>query len=112
MPNPYTVDHWCSHPDQNNDDCQTGYDFPTLAKAEEALEKGSQSYFVAFLELKGPDGLRKVVANPNYDAARVERENRQEDRDAQSEYAMQAGMAFGVEGYNDAMGWSSESPED
>lgn len=109
--NPYSVEQWCSHPDEGNDDCNTGEDFPTLAQAELALSKGTADYDVAFLVLNGPDKLRIVVSNPNYNAAKVLRERRRHDAEWKRECAMQAGMAFGVDGYNDEMGWSTESED-
>lgn len=111
MSHPYAVNQWCSHPNLQNDDCQTGEDFATLEAAEEAFAKGSTHYFVEFIQLVGP-GVDKIAPNPNYDARRVARERRQAEREEQREQAMQAGMGLGVEGYNDAMGWSTESPED
>jgi hypothetical protein len=111
MPHPYAVNHWCSHPNLQNDDCQTGEDFPTLEEAEEAFAKGSTDYAVEFIQLAGP-GVGKIAPNPNYDARRVARERRQADREERREQAMQAGMGLGVEAYNETMGWSTESPED
>lgn len=34
-----------------------------------------------------------------------------DDADWRREQAIQAGMGFGVEGFNDAMGWGTEEPE-
>jgi hypothetical protein len=44
-------------------------------------------------------GIQQVCANPDY------RPSKDDDRAERSEFAMQQGMAFGVEAYNEAMGW-------
>lgn len=107
---PYTVDLWGSHPDANNDDCWTGTDYATLAEAVAAFEaevEGSTycpSYTVAFVVLDGPD-VHRERANPAFDPRRIEREERAERRAERREFATQQGMAFGCDGFNDAMGW-------
>lgn len=118
---PYRIDIWGSHPDAGNDDCWTGDEFATLAEARAALadidgtvlasEPGAnldlRVYFAgwAFAELDGPD-VHEIKANPDHRAVRARR--RDAERSAgewKHEQAMQAGMAFGCEGYNDEMGW-------
>ena len=102
---PYTVNYWGSHPDQDNDDCFTGADYATLAEAEAVLSAGSSDCSVQFIQLDGPN-VNIVVGNPNYSARECAL-----DDSWQREQAMQAGMAFGCEGYNDAMGWSVDEYE-
>lgn len=96
----FSVNHWGSHPDLNNDDCFTGEDFETLTLAEAALTHGSKDYSVRYLELDGPN-VHRVVENPNYNARACKRD----DSEWRNERAMQAGMAFGCDGYNDEMGY-------
>lgn len=105
---PFTVNQWCSHPDDGNDDCQTGEDFETLELAEKAYDDLVAEYCVAFIELKGPDGLRRVRANTAFDANRVARERARDDAAWRHEQAMEAGMLHGVEAYNEAMGYEVE----
>lgn len=96
----YSVTHWGSHPDKDNDDCWTGDDFDTLeeAKASEMYKGGDFS--TEYIMLDGPD-INEVRKNPNYSA----KEKRLNDSLDRSEFAMQQGMAFGCDGYNEAMGW-------
>jgi hypothetical protein len=105
----WTVSLWLTHPDENCDDCMTGDHFATEAEAR-ACAADPNSCFdqvlfsdCAFVALDGP-GVHAVTERPGV----AERARRQAAREAQidrSEVAMQAGMAFGVDGYNDAMGW-------
>ena len=92
-----------------DEDCWKGRDYATEAAARaafvEAVTVGG-SFEVAYVELVGPGGISEVGRNPKFDAARVERERgRDEDAVWRREIAMEAGMAFGVDGYNDAMGY-------
>jgi len=93
----YSVNHWGSHPDDENDDCFTGWDFDTLDSAEQCFRKDPDSS-VMYIELDGPD-VNQVRKNPNY------RPSRDDDSEWQRERAMQAGMAFGCQGYNEEMGY-------
>ena len=111
---PYAVTLWGSHPDAGNDDCRTGVDFPTLDEAvacyrgvvmfpgEGALPRAC-GHDWEFVMLEGPD-LQEVTANPDQPRQRRHRRERaRSDRDWRREIAHQAGMAFGCDGYNDAM---------
>ena len=105
---PFSVCLWGSHPDKGNDDCWTGEDYGTLAEAESVLAnpwgtflKSSNNVDTAFFTLEGPGIDRKVVQNPDYNP----RKRSDDDSAERSERAMQAGMAFGCDGYNDEMGW-------
>jgi hypothetical protein len=119
---PYSVTIWGSHPDDDNDDCHTGEDFTTIEAASAAYldidgvlladEPGTTlpraTYYAgwAFAMLEGPNGLRLIKKNPDQRAVRAHRrELARSDREWQSERAMQAGMAFGCDGYNDEMGY-------
>ena len=117
---PYSVNLWGSHPGAGNDDCWTGEDFSTLAEAlacYRALAGSIGNFELAdqlakctgndweYVEIDGPD-INDVSPNPDQTTQRRKRrELRQLDRDWQREHAMQAGMAFGCDGYNDAMGF-------
>lgn len=96
----FSVNYWCSHPDDGNDDCSTGSDFRTLEQAEAAMGEGSHELGIAFLELDGP-GVHRIERNPHY----CPRRERLDDREWLREHAMQAGMGLGCDGYNDAMGY-------
>ena len=107
----YTVDVWGSQP-VANDDCWAGEKFASLGEAEEflasvmgELEKGHRVFngycgnnSIAYLVLDGPDAHREIC-NKFYKPTPVDYSA---DR---SEAAMQAGMAFGCDGYNDMMGY-------
>ena len=99
----FAVNHWGSHPDAGNDDCFTGQDFDTLEAAKASPMYLSAEYDVPFIELDGP-GVHEVRRNPDFSAKEVAFDYALE----QSERAMQAGMAFGVQGFNDEMGYDSE----
>ena len=104
-----TVSLWLTHPDLGNDDCMTAADFATEAEARAAVADldahfcRASSDGCAFVMVDGPD-CHEVVERPGV-AAQSRREARFDRELERSEAAMQAGMAFGVDGYNDAMGW-------
>lgn len=102
----YSVNLWGSKPGEN-DDCWSGYDFKSKEEALAVFERpwGRWKGFdacrrsTAFIELDGPD-IHKTRANPDFDP-----NDRDDDDDWRREIAMQQGMAFGCEGYNEVMGW-------
>ncbi len=109
---PYSVTLWGSNPDEtDNDDCWTGDEFFTLAEAltcyraicmhptDGKLPKACGCDW-EFVMIDGPD-THEVTANPDQRTQNRRRvENAYEWR---REQAMQAGMAFGADGYNDAL---------
>lgn len=103
---PYAVNYWCSKPG-TNDDCNTGEDYATEAEALKAYAdaealfatKWSPVYKGEWFELDGPGIHQERPAKSNTPCPP------DDDSDWQSEIAMQAGMAFGCDGYNDAMGY-------
>jgi len=100
----YSVNFWGSHPDEENDDCWDASDFESKEEALLCFEHDARES-VAYIEIDGPDihDVRKNSAyNPSED----------NDDDWKQERAMQAGMAFGCAGYNDAMGYDMNSPFD
>lgn len=103
--NQYSVTFWGSDPDLQNDDCWYGCDFSSRAEAEQAYAapvaniRNCPARDVAFIEIDGPD-IHAKRANPSFKPAK--RSSRDEWA---SERAMQAGMAFGCDGYNDEMGY-------
>lgn len=110
---PYSVTLWGSHPDEQNDDCHTGEDYATNKEASSAFIQtvGGGGPFDAvyyanwmYIQLDGPD-IHLIAKNPQYSAKRARREMAECDAEWRSERAMQAGMAFGCDGYNDEMGW-------
>jgi hypothetical protein len=99
----WSVNHWLTHPDNGNDDCMTGDDFDTLEQAKSSDLFTKASYDIQWIEIDGPVGSNhyEVIKNPNYSAKAVAFEDSLE----RSERAMQAGMAFGCQGYNEEMGY-------
>jgi hypothetical protein len=100
MSKPFNVNHWGSHPDANNDDCFTGDDFATLEEAKASALYKDGPYDVQYIELDGPD-VHEVCLNPCYSVKQC----RLDDSEWRNEHATQAGMAFGCDGYNEAMGY-------
>ena len=111
----YSVTLWGSNPHEtDNDDCWTGDDFATREEALEAYRslykwptEGLAKHCVdwEFAMVDGPD-VHDVMPNPDEGAqARRRRENERSNAEWKREAAMQAGMAFGVDGYNDEYGW-------
>lgn len=112
---PWSVTAWGSHPDEGNDDCWQGGDYATEAEARTdfilaltgtglGVERGSTAYVM----LDGPGVCEVAPYAPYHTSEAKRRRARQEraDRAAErNERAMQHGMAFGCDGYNDAMGY-------
>jgi hypothetical protein len=119
---PYSVTLWGSNPDEtDNDDCWTGDDFATREEAIAAYravvmfpEDGALASVCGrggweFVMVDGPD-IHEVTPNPDQPSCeRGRRELARDDREWQRERAMQAGMAFGCDGYNDEMEAGSPS---
>ena len=118
---PFSVNLWGSHPDEANDDCWTGIDFPTLEAAKAWLDaphfgppffpNGYDSHDTACLQLVrecDEDGVYveeiEVRANPAYDSRRAARERADDDGEWRRESQMQSAMEFGVHGWNDYEG--------
>ena len=110
---PFTLDLWGSHPCDDNDDHYTGEDYLTLESAmaefnavAAAMKASGQRAlgvtlgFVKYMILTGP-GFEVEFKNPTF----VSTEASSPDADWAEEFAMQNGMAFGCDGYNDAMGY-------
>lgn len=95
----YSVNLWGSHPDSNNDDCCTGWDFETLTEARERFEVERNGYDLPFVELTGP-GVYEVARTKNVVDAR-----RDDRSDWNREIAMEAGMLHGIDAYNDIQGY-------
>ncbi len=109
----YTVCLYGSHPADENDDCHTGERYATLDEARAVFENPWGTFNAAsncsctmYFELDGP-GVNELRKNPDYKP----RSRRDDDSDWKSEQAMQAGMAYGMDGYNDAMGYDREPPD-
>jgi hypothetical protein len=103
---PYSVTLWDTHPELNEDTCSTGTDFATLEEAQACfhnLELGfnmSLGYWnhTPYVLLDGP-GIHEVRKREGIKPCK------DDDSAERSEYAMQQGMGFGVDAYNEAMGW-------
>jgi hypothetical protein len=112
---PYSVTVWGSHPDEGNDDCWQGGEYATneeasaefMASVHGAAKSIGSSPYAAnwqYVMVDGPD-VHLIAKNPRYSAKRAAREQRETDAEWRRERAMQAGMAFGCDGYNEEMGW-------
>ena len=114
---PYNVTLWGSNPDtSDNDDCWTGDDFATREEAVAAYRAvvmfpDSNQLVNAcggdweFVMIDGPDA-HEVTANPDQATQRRHRrDHARSDAEWRNERAMQAGMEFGVDGYNDECGY-------
>jgi len=95
---PYVVLSWGSDPKAGNDDCWQGRDFATLEEALAEYHGGKFDRGTAWIELDGPD-VHYARKNPAFQQYR-------DDGVDRHEYAMQQGMAFGANAFNDAMGQS------
>jgi hypothetical protein len=93
----YSVNHWGSHPHAGNDDCWTGEDFATYDEALAFYNEDPSDSSTHYVHLDGP-GVELIRENPSFRPYH-------EDDDWRREAAMQAGMAFGCQGYNDVMGY-------
>jgi len=107
MAKPYSVNLWCSHPDEGNDDCATGDDFNTKREALECLYRPHKhtEYFarvlptIRYIQIDGPD-IHAVVHNPRYRKQWLGGKTAAED-EWKREIRMQAAMTYGVQGWND-----------
>jgi hypothetical protein len=97
----YSVLHWCSHPDLGNDDLSTVRDFDDLDEALAFYNSDAESE-VEYIELDGsPDALGRNPVRKN----RTYIDTPDDDSEWRREMAVQNGMAFGCQGYNDTYGW-------
>jgi len=98
----YLVNLWGSKPG-TNDDWWNSKDFETKEEALACFEK-PEDYFKklepsdVFIEIDGPDIHQERRIAPDY-------KEKDDCSDWQREMAMQNGMAFGVQGYNDTYGY-------
>jgi hypothetical protein len=106
------VNHWGSHPDNDNDDCYSGDEFDTIADAIRFYMENPTDMGVEYIEIDLPDetlkmyNIERVRKNPKFIPHKED-----DNDDWRREIAMQEGMGRGVEAYNEAMGyelWDSE----
>lgn len=106
---PYSVNLWSAHPESGEDACDTGTEFATLEEARACMADLDKYFNMRYfrtspwVELDGPD-VYEVV----YDAEahkRMQKERAAYEEMERRERAMQAGMAFGCQGYNEEMGY-------
>jgi len=103
----YEVNEWGSEP-RTEDDCWTGADYATLAEAHadfEAWTTRSTYVIVELIEVSPEGEVTELARREIGNKARYKRELEADRRAWQREIAMEAGMAFGCDGYNDAMGY-------
>lgn len=116
---PYSVSYWRTHPDEENDDCETGCTFATKEEAVAVFNDRTADYYEAgstyagqekgnYIEIDGPD-INEVRMRDGFDRtaydARAAREKAADDRAWRREQAMEAGMLHGVEAFNERMGY-------
>jgi hypothetical protein len=114
---PYSVTLWGSNPDEtDNDDCWTGDDYATREEAiavyREAVMFPDDSQLAhvcgrggwEYVLVDGPD-VHELTQNPDQPSCRRRRAMAVDEGAERFERAMQAGMSFGCEGYNDEMGY-------
>lgn len=93
----FSVNFWGSEPG-TNDDCWCGEDFDSFDDAVIEFNKECDDKDVAWIELDGP-GIYFSRKNPSF------KESKKDSSEWKREIAMQAGIVFGCDGYNDEMGW-------
>lgn len=111
----YYVNHWGSHPEEDNDDCWTGEDFESKEKALKCFYADADTH-TQYIELGYYTGeiIGKakevepldIRRNPKY------KPSRNDDDDWRRELAMEAGMLHGVQAYNDMMGWGVDDVDE
>ena len=106
----YAVLEWGSHPEDDNDDCFTGFETRDLAEAKRMFEDSLSADSCAYVELwvrVDPDSEETVEDETIY----ILRENphwtgkESDDSDWRQEIANEAGMLGGCDAYNEVMGW-------
>lgn len=104
---PFSVLHWGSHPDEDNDDCYTGEDFDSKEDAIAAFKTDADDTSVAYIEIDGLTeeelshiGIPRVRKNPKF----VPSPDSGDD-EWRREIAREEGMLQGVDAYNEVMGW-------
>lgn len=110
---PYSVTLWDDTPVET-DTCRTGEDFATEKEARMCLaDLGAHfphGWDVPYIMLDGP-GVHEITCRTaalkraQHQRAKDEREY---EREARLERAMEAAMGMGIDAYNDAMGYGSE----
>lgn len=109
----WSVNYWMTHPELENDDCNTGSDYDTL---DEAMKEYNNPEWKNghYVEIDGPD-IYEVKMQPGHDPKAYQREleldRRQYEGEARRENAMQEGMGRGIQAYNEAMGCDVEPYE-
>jgi len=104
---PYSVTYWGSHPEAGNDDCWYGDEYESRDEAEAAYAAPVR---VGPHQIPDPDTMYVMLEGPDVHRIRLNPEHRptttnDDDREWKREMAMQAGMEFGIDGYNDMMGY-------
>jgi len=101
----FTVEVWATHKNLGCDDCMTSSNFDTFVKAEGEMAKLMVSTYFRncahfLIEDQSGNVLKEVVRKVNHNT------------DWKIEIARTQGMEFGVEGYNEVMGYDAESMDD
>lgn len=108
---PFAVRLWGSRPG-TDDDCWCGGEYDTLAEARAVFTQPTTDFSARnfgggnelWIQLVGPEG--EIEARQlQKESEAYRRQCDAEDRAARREYAMELGMALGVDAYNDAMGY-------
>lgn len=98
----YEVLFWGSHPDDDNDDCWSGSSFQNLDDATEEYWAASKrdGYFAELTQDGERIAVRQIVSDDE-----IRRDRERADREWRREQAMEAGMLYGIDAYNDYMGY-------
>jgi hypothetical protein len=104
MTNAYEINLWGSHPDAGNDDCVSGTDAATFEEAVAIFNAPEGHFFknamrgIRFVEMVGSD-VREIREVTNFLP-------HPEDTDCDVQEGKRlAAMSFGIQGYNDFMGY-------
>lgn len=102
----YSVNLWGSNPDEMNDDCWMGQDFDSENEALRCFNHPEE--FFSEFDLDGTRFVEltsNVQGNDLYDTREIQGSTTSDDSDWTREMAMEAGMGFGCDGYNDFYGY-------
>jgi len=98
----FSVELWQSHKNDGLDNCLTGSDHETIEAAKTGLQSLKDASWArgnwAYACIEGPDGRVHEETNPDY------RAKPDDDSCGRSEFAIQQGMGFGVDAFNEACG--------
>ena len=112
----FWVTYWSAHP-EDEDACNTGFNFDNVEDAWKMFHDNDPRYTSGrrilhwrYVMIDG-EGVNSIRSNPIFNDPDVRRSHALDERAERSEFAMQAGMAYGVNAYNEAMGYDLGSED-